>query len=327
MKEYKNILCDIRGGLGKNLAFIRIIPELKQKYEKVSVISPYWDTFAACPDCDYVYKPEEARAAIEDAADDTYIMVDHIYDTNEFIRKEITYQDAFRHACGLETKDETKDEGKGGSDAMINLDVYKAFPALKQMVENTLKDIKSKGFKRFIIVQFTGSQSPLVQVPVNKDGTPNWNAVPYNGQNTGLSRHYPLDRAQEFCNLFLQEHPDTAIVNYNLPNEYDITGTLKYILPYLCYYELAKSDMCIGMVGIDSSLPHLISGLVPCTVMWHHSAPPSFSYSYNNNIVTHCNRDSIKYFTALGKASNRIDYISPAELLEQVNNTIFKVGE
>lgn len=320
MKEYKNILCDIRGGLGKNFAFARIIPELKQKYEKVSVISPYWDVFSAVPECDYVYKPDEARAAIEDAADDTYIMIDHIYDTNEFVRKEITYQDAFRLACGLEMKD----EGKDGSDTKISIDVYKAFPLLKQQVDYALSDIKAKGYKNFILVQFTGSQSPLTNVPANpQTGAPDWSKVPYTGQNTGLSRHYPLDKAQEFVNLFHQEHPDTAIINYNLPNEYDLKDTLKYIMPYLCYAELAKDKGCLGVVGIDSSLPHIISGICPAVIMWHHSAPPSFSYSYNKNLIAHCNRDSIKYFTALGKASNRIDYIQPSDLLIAVNEHLY----
>lgn len=319
MKNYKNILVDVRGGTGKNFAFISIAKELKEKYEHVSVISPYFDIPASSAYVDKAYNPNEVRSAIEDAGDDTLIVIDHIYDTDAFIRKEISYQDAFRLACGLKAKDNKT----GGTDTVSELNPEKAFPYLTQQKNEILKAIKENGFEDFIIVQFTGSQSPLVQVPTNEKGQPDWSKVPYNGQNTGLSRHYPKDKADEFIRLFRTAHPKTAIINYNLPNEYQFEGVFQFTIPYLCYYCLAKEVNCLGIVAIDSSLQHMVAGVTKAVVLWAHSLPDSFGYKFNTNIIQPCKRDGIKYFSALGPASNRVDYIEPSKLLETVNGAFY----
>lgn len=319
MKNYKNILVDVRGGIGKNFAFISIAKELKEKYEHVSVISPYFDIPASSAYVDKAYNPNEVRSAIEDAGDDTLIVIDHIYDTDAFIRKEISYQDAFRLACGLKAKDNKT----GGTDTVSELNPEKAFPYLTQQKNEILKAIKENGFEDFIIVQFTGSQSPLVQVPTNEKGQPDWSKVPYNGQNTGLSRHYPKDKADEFIRLFRTAHPKTAIINYNLPNEYQFEGVFQFTIPYLCYYCLAKEVNCLGIVAIDSSLQHMVAGVTKAVVLWAHSLPDSFGYKFNTNIIQPCKRDGIKYFSALGPASNRVDYIEPSKLLETVNGAFY----
>ena len=322
MKDYKNILVDVRGGTGKNIAFLSIAKELKEKYEHVSVISPYFDLAQACDYVDKAYNPQEVRSAIEDAGDDTLIIVDHIYDTDAFIRKEISYQDAFRVMCGLEPKDEPT----GGTSAISELNPERAFPHLRQVADSILNEIKSKGYKDFIMFQGTGSQSPLVQVPPkmeNGQQVPDWSKVPYNGQNMGLSRHYPKNLADEFISKFQKEHPKTAIINYNLPNEYHFDGVFQYTVPYLTYYLLSKADNCVGIVAIDSSLQHLVAGMCKAVVMWHHSLPDSFGYKYNKNLIANCKRDGIKYFSALGPASNRIDYIKPDELLKEVDDYLF----
>lgn len=319
MKNYKNILVDVRGGTGKNFAFISIAKELKEKYEHVSVITPYFDIPLSSSYVDKVYNPNEVRSAIEDAGDDTLIVIDHIYDTDAFIRKEISYQDAFRLACGLKAKDEKT----GGTTAVSELNPTKPFPYLDNQKNSILKSIKENGFENFIIVQFTGSQSPLQQVPTNEKGEPDWSKVPYNGQNTGLSRHYPKDLADEFIKLFREAHPKTAIVNYSLPNEYRFDGVFQFTVPYLAYYELAKLPECKGIVAIDSSLQHMVAGVTKAVVLWAHSLPDSFGYKYNRNIIQPCKRDGIKYFSALGPASNRIDYIKPEALLKEVDSYLF----
>ena len=44
----RNLYINSQGGLGFNLALSHVIPELKTKYEKVCVISPYFDVFECC---------------------------------------------------------------------------------------------------------------------------------------------------------------------------------------------------------------------------------------------------------------------------------------
>ena len=185
-------------------------------------------------------------------------------------------------------------------------------------------------------MQFTGGQSPLVQVPMeirkNEQGmdvqVPAWDKVPYNYENEPLKRHYPKELADEFVYLFMKKHPKTAVILYQLPNE-PVTkdDAFLFTIPYLAYYLLAKEPKCKGTVSIDSSLQHLVAGVCKSVVIWGHSLPNSFSYEYDVHIIQGCRRDDILYFSALGPSGARIDYIQPDELLAIVDKELFEAKE
>ena len=315
----KNIYINSQGGLGFNLALSHIVKEFKQIYDKVCILSPYFDVFESNPYVDYVYKPNEIRDFIFDAKhDDAKLICERMYDTEDFIYKKLSYADAWRKSAGLEVRN-----NQNGSDTKSELDPLNKYPNLKDISEKILEDVKQSGKKTFVIMQFEGGQSPLVQVPVKEDGTRDWSRVPTNYENEPLKRHYPFEKAQEFIKLFQKNHPDTAIIMYHLPNEHKFEGTLCYEVPYLIYYVLAKNEMCLGTVSIDSSFQHLVAGVTKSVVIWGHSLPLSFGYNYNKNIVQRCNRDDILYFSALGPSGARIDYIEPKALLKEVNDYIF----
>lgn len=312
--KLKNLYINVSGGLGYNIALTHVLPEVKEHYNKVFILSPYTDVFECCPSVDGVYKPEEIRSFIFDAkADDGVIIMHRLYDMDRFIKKELSYSDAWRILLGLPEKGD-----KDGTDLKANFDTSK-FPQISQNVGQALSYLKGK----FIIVQFWGGQSPLVQVPVNEQGQADWSKVPYGYDNEPLKRHYPVEKATAFVKAFKKSHPDVDVVMYSLPNEPGIEGTLKFQIPYLCYYELAKNENCVGIVSIDSSLPHLTAGIKPTVVIWGHSTPQSFGYNYNHNILQKCNREDILYFSALGPSANRIDYIEPKELLKEVDGFLF----
>lgn len=310
----KNLYINVAGGLGYNIALTHVLPEIKEHYSKVFILSPYTDVFECSPYVDGVYKPEDVSGFIFDAKNEDGIIVMHrLYDMDRFIKKEISYSDAWRILLGLPEK-----KDKGGTNLKANFNTAK-FPVIEQAVNEVLKQIDGK----FIICQFWGGQSPLVQVPQGQDGKPDWNQVPYGYDNEPLKRHYPVEKAKAFVEAFRKDHPDIKVVLYSLPNEPAIEDTFKFQIPYLSYYDLAKSENCIGIVSIDSSLPHLTAGLKPTVVIWGHSLPQSFGYSYNKNIIQKCNRDTILYFSALGPSSNRIDYIEPEELEKEVSEYLF----
>lgn len=316
----KTIYINSQGGLGFNLALSHIAKELKQTYDRVCVLSPYFDVFESCPYIDYVYKPHEIRDFIFDAKhDDAKLICERMYDSEDFIYKKVSYADAWRKAAGLKTKGD-----KSGMDIKAELYPLRKYPNLKGATELVLKEISDKGYKNFIIVQFEGGQSPLVNVPRTQDGKADWSKVPTNYENEPLKRHYPFEKAGAFIKLFQGAHPETAVVMYQLPNEHRYENTLMFELPYLAYYELAKNELCRGTVSIDSSLQHMVAGVTKSVVLWGHSLPLSFGYNYNKNIVQKCNRDDILYFSALGPSGARIDYIPPEELLKEVNEYLFK---
>jgi len=315
----KNIYINSQGGLGFNLALSHIAKEFKQIYDKVCVLSAYFDVFDACPYVDYVYKPNEIRDFIFDAKrDDAKLICERMYDTEDFIYKKLSYADAWRKAAGLAVKGNTE-----GSDTKSELYPLKKYPNLQNFVDGILKEIKTKKKKNFVIMQFEGGQSPLIEVPMTKDGKRDWSVIPTNYENEPLKRHYPFEKAQDFVKLFEKAHPDTAIIMYQLPNEHRYEGTFNFEAPYLSYYLLAQNELCLGTVSIDSSLQHLVAGVTKSVVIWGHSLPLSFGYDYNKNLVQRCNRDDILYFSALGPSGARIDYIEPKVLLKEVNDYIF----
>ena len=93
----KNIYINSQGGLGFNLALSHILKEFKQVYDKVCVLSPYFDVFEVCPYVDAVYKPNEIRDFIFDAKnDDARLICERMYDSEDFIYKKVSYADAWR---------------------------------------------------------------------------------------------------------------------------------------------------------------------------------------------------------------------------------------
>lgn len=315
----RNIYINSQGGLGFNLALAHIAKELKESYGKICICSPYFDVFESCPYVDYVYKPMEIRDFIFDAKrDDAKLICERMYDTEDFIYKKLSYADAWRKAAGLPVKGNTQ-----GSDTKSELNPSKKYPNINKEVSTIMTTINDKGFKKFIIVQFEGGQSPLDPPPIDANGQPNWSMKPTSYNDEPLKRHYPCEKADEFIRLFHEQHPDIGIINYALPNEHEYEYSFKFTTPYLTYYELANRPECVGIVAIDSSLQHMVAGITKAVVIWGHSLPLSFGYEYNKNILQTCNRDDILYFSALGPSGARIDYISPEELLAETNKYLF----
>lgn len=324
----KKLFINVQGGTGLNFGLASFISWIKtegddngNKDYEFYVCSPYFDIFESCEYVDGVYKPNELKDLILDCKDqDGFLVLNRLYDMQEFIYKKFNYSEAWAKLCEIPFTDTKK-----GTKVKSLLNPYKKYPGLRQMNENLKNAIKKKGFEDFVIMQFTGGQSPLVQVPPkdeNGQKVPDWSKVPYNYDNEPLKRHYPLDKAQEFVNLYHGKHKKTAIVMFQLPNEPSPDGDfiVRATMPYLAYYELAKEAK--EVITIDSSLQHMLAGLVKTTVIWGHSKPEHFGYSYNKNIEQKCRTDDLFYFTALGPSGAKVTYIEPADLLDSLKEEV-----
>lgn len=294
---------NVSGGLGYNLSLVRVLNFLKKKNPnyKFSVCSPYWDIFASASCVDTYYKAEEFRDFIFDAKDkNAKIIVNRIYDDEDFIYKRVNYSEAWIKLLSIKEALPKEDTEGNGTSLPLELDnVFTSFPDVKNQVNKVLSDIKGKNF---IFVQFWGGQSPLAM------------QKSYSITTEPLRRAYPINLAQEFINLFKKANPDIEIIQYSLPNEPKLEGCLSFEVPYIAYYLLSKESNCKGFVSIDSSLQHLVSGNCKGTVIWAHTLPTSFGYTMNNNIIQKCRRDDILYFTQLGVSGAKVDYIEPSKL-------------
>lgn len=317
---------NVAGGTGFNMALASFIAYIKEngddngnKDYEFYVSSPYFDLFEASPYVSGVYKPQELRDMIYDCkANDGTLILHRLYDMDEFVKKQITYAEAWAKLMNIPFTDD-----RTGSKVKAVFEPYRVYPTLQKQVEDIKKLVSDNGFKDYVIMQFTGGQTPLTQVPVGQNGQPDWSRVPYDYANEPLKRHYPIDKAQKFVELYHKENPKTAIIMYQLPNEPspDDNYIVKATIPYLAYYELAKDAK--EVVCIDSSLQHLVAGVAKTTVIWGHSSNDEgeqlpFGYSYNNNIIQKCRRNDILFFTALGPSGAKISYIEPEDLMERL---------
>lgn len=325
----KKFYVNVQGGEGLNLGLASFISYIKEngddngnKDYEFYVASPYFDIFESCPYVSGVYKPNEMKDFIFDAKDNEGELILHrLYDLDGFVKKQMNYSEAWAKLMNIPFTDTEK-----GTKVKSVLEPLKKYPGLQQNINQVLEAVKANGFKDFVIMQFTGGQSALVQVPV-ENGTPAWNKVPYNYDAEPLKRHYPNDLAQKFVDIFAEKHPKTAIVLYQLPNEPrpDNKNLIVTTMPYLAYYELAKKAK--GTISIDSSLQHLVAGVTKSVVIWAHSKPEAFGYSYNRNIEQKCRTDDLLYFSALGPSGAKVNYIEPGELLEEVDEYIYLIGD
>lgn len=317
----KQFAVSVIGGLGLNIAFSSFITEYSDEAD-FSVITGYYDVFEANEKVKQVYKPNEVRDFTFDARDNNAEIINiRLYDMSDFIYKKLDYTQAWCKLLGLRYR-------KKSVKSILN--PIPKYPYIEKQVQDVLNKLEQ--YEDFIIVQFTGGQSPLVQVPVEDrevDGkiqkVQAWDKVPYDYENEPLKRHYPTEKAQKFVELYHEKHPNTAIIAYQLPNEPKVQNdcVFSFVLPYLAYYELAKNEKCTGVVAIDSSLQHLVAGITKSVVLFAHTLPTHFGYEYNHNIIQKCRRDDILYFTALGPSGAKVTYIEPDALVKEVDEYLW----
>lgn len=309
----KDCLISIEGGMGKNVMFTSLLPELKEKYNKVCIVSPYDDIFRSSPYVDEVYNPNNPTIPYNDfvMANTTDVFWRDPYNNQKFIKKQCHLYTAWREELGLPTKDNDAGWGKGEEKftAFNTLDTSLRFGDLVDDVEKYVAE-----HPRIIVIQFQGGFSPLGYNPQD----PNCQQVRDPHNEGGLRRNFY--RGQKLVDMIKAEYPDHLILNYALPNEMEYAGTEKVLKPYLWWRELLKH--VDKVICIDSSLQHLATGTVKdITVIWAETSPEHFGYVQNKNIKAKCS-NSQAYFRPLGHAVNDIIYPTPEEIMEVVKQPV-----
>lgn len=159
-------------------------------------------------------------------------------------------------------------------------DVERMLPVLKvpSNIEEGVKDFAAKHDK-FIIFQRAGGQNP-VGARRNENGHI---CQPYNTNEIGLKRSYPLEKSERLVQLF--RDAGYEVLQYCLENEPHVKGAIYFNTEQnqLFYMELAK--YADGVVTIDSSLMHLtIANCKKMVVIWGQTSVRSFGYRKAINI-------------------------------------------
>ncbi len=291
-------LISCEGGLGKNIMFTSILSYIKQEYDELYVVSPYSDVFKCCPEVTDAFPMGQSALYESLALDaDCDILWREPYSNGDFIKKRCHLFTAWLHECGLQV-DGLKE---GPSELIPNLEVGNVFFNIAAKARD-----EAKKLGKFMMVQFSGGQSPLMYRP----------DFQYNWYTENLKRHYY--KAQELINLLHKKYPNYTIVQYRLPNEPLFEG-VTYLgnNPYLFYRELAK--YATKVVAIDSSLQHMVTGVCEdVTIIWGETQPEHFGYAVNKNIKSTGVRNTEPYFKPLGVSPAIVRFPSPEEVLAKV---------
>ena len=242
----------VEGGIGKCTAFTSLIPKLKQKSE-VQIYTPYIPCFANNPDVKLVL---EQSLPIQDprimASDNIYYC--EPYKSNFQFGKQHIIESYCEHH---------------GVEFDVNMKPKLYTEHLKENVDKWLKD---KEINKYILVQFSGGQSPLTY-----DG---------NYNNINPNRNYPPFLAQQVINMLKEEYKDATIIDCTLPNEPAYMNTIKCDLHWSEVHELMKD--ALGFVSIDSCLNHFsASAEKHGVVIWGSTRWTQFGYSHNKNLHFH----------------------------------------
>jgi len=242
----------VEGGIGKCTAFTSLIPKLKQKSE-VQIYTPYIQCFANNPDVKLVL---EQTLPIQDprimASDNIYYC--EPYKSNfQFGKQHIIESYCEHHGVEFDVNMKPK--------------LY-----TEHLKENVDKWLDKNNIKKYILVQFSGGQSPLT----------------YNGQynNINPNRNYQPFLAQQVINMLKEEYKDATIIDCTLPNEPSYMNTIKCDLHWSEVHELMKDAM--GFVSIDSCLNHFSASTAKHgVVIWGSTRWTQFGYSHNKNLQFH----------------------------------------
>jgi hypothetical protein len=284
-------LVAIDGGLGKNIMFSSLLPELHVKYDTIYMVSPYWDIFKCCPDIKASFpigEPTLYQSLVIN--DDVDVLWKEPYSNSDFIKKKCHLFSAWRKELSL------PESVNNLSNTIL---LSKSFPNIVKQVEH---DVKLIG--KFILVQFFGGQSPLQLRSV------------YDVNAEALKRNY--QDAQALVDLLIKKYPGYKIIDYSLPNEPVLKDTIKLEQPYLYYSELVKyADQ---VITIDSSLLHFAAGHNDkVTVLWGETRPDHFGYSSCRNLFKPV-LNSQPYFKPLGASPAIVSFYSPDEIISTLED-------
>ena len=300
--DKKDLVYIVGGGIGNQVMRTAILPEMKEKYNEIYVIAPYFDIFEI-NDVEGAFQqaPNSLYNQLIKGNDDVDVVAENPYNNSDFIKKKIHFNDAVRDLFGLPRV--------GTETCMAEnpiLPVAKKLPEVIKEVEDFLNQQKHH---KFILVQSTGGQSPL-------------------DPNTQIQGPEPLVRNYkwflELVKELQEKYKDYTFIQYKLPSEKLLDGCIAPEKPYLWYRvlgeKLAEDDKNFAVV-IDSSLQHILAGTGLNTfVIWGETRPEHFGHSCHKNFDFAKNdlTQEEPYFQLFQNKPSVVRYKKPNELLKEM---------
>jgi hypothetical protein len=243
----------VDGGVGKCVAFTSLVPKLSKKDgQKIQVHTPYIDCFAFNPKILNVFN-NTIPTNHPDILRSNNIFYREPYKSNFIFGKEHLIE-SYCNLFDVEY-DETV--------------VPKLYTSVhKERANNWLK---KNNIRKYMMVQFSGGQSPV-----------GWNSTnPYQSFNPG--RNYTPYLAQQVINKIKEKYPYLTILDCTLTNEPAFQNTIKIDEQYFIIHELLKESE--SFISIDSCLNHFSASTETTgVVIWGSTRWTQFGYTHNTNL-------------------------------------------
>lgn len=254
----------VEGGIGKSVAFTAMVKGLAKKAgQPIQMFSGYPEVFGGNPDVSLSLPAGQIMDPRIMSSDDIFFV--EPYKTT-FQKGEMHLLESYCALYGLEY------------DRTMRPVLYTDYQ--RKHVNQWLSD-RNISPKKLILVQFTGSQSPI---GLNPQGQ-------YIGSN--MDKNYPYYLAQGMINYLKRKYPDYTILDCSLPNEPYYTDTIKCDLSWQVLPELLKKAK--GFIAIDSCLMHMAAATkTPGVCLWGNTKWTQFGYTchYNMTAMTENNFNS-----------------------------------
>ena len=247
----------IEGGIGKCTAFTALIPKLKEKAgQPIQVLTPYIDCFAYNPDVKLAFDQQTININDPRIQESNNLLYCEPYKSNFQFGKQHLIE-SYCELFGIQFESKM---------------VPKLYTAhLEERANNWLKQNQ---IIDYMLVQFTGGQSPVAFNPNNA----------YSNINPG--RIYPQYLAQQVINKIKEKNPTLTIIDCSLPNEPSYFNTIKCPEHWAVIHEMMKNAQ--GFITIDSCLNHFSASTnTKGVVIWGSTRWMQFGYSHNKNLHFH----------------------------------------
>lgn len=316
----KSLVWITGGGCGNIIEKTCILPELREKYEEIYVVTPYADIFEI-NDVDGSFQQAPASLysqLIKDSDDNVTVVAGNVYDNQDFLKKKIHFNDAVRDLFKLPRK--------GIEACMAENPILPVAEKHPEIVDDVKNFLSQQTKHKFVLIQYEGGTSPLEPQMYAGLG------------NEPLVRTYKW--FPELVEKLQERYPDYCFIQYKLPAEKLIEGCVTVEKPYLWYRvlgEVLAEDKDNFAVVRDSSLQHMLAGTgLNTTVLFgetggfgSYPVGAYFGHSCHNNILFVKNDISQEqpFFQGFSNRPAVIRFFKPEELLDKMNDWLPKKEE
>jgi hypothetical protein len=248
----KRVVIQMEGGLGKQIALTSLLSYFKERYEEIIVLSSYPDVFINNPNVyrAIAYNTPYAYEEYFKTADD--IVYPCGYRDTDFRKRKISLIQAACNSINIPYNEKMKPE-----------------LFITETEEKAIVEILDK-LGNFIIIQSHGAKA------IGSPNTPNI-----------MAKDYDINKMELVVKEIKKLYPTLTIVNYSLPGEVEIAGTVKMDFNWSVWFGLMRE--CETFIAIDSSLQHMSAAFnKKGIVLWGATNPDCFGWKHNINLEGMC---------------------------------------